>query len=412
MPGKIASSVSASQYAGRIRNARPRQRDASRRRAARDDPRAVEQEAGDREEHGRRHARRARASTSPNDVGRSSAPVTQATWNGPRAEHRDPAQRVEQREPRVARAAERRRATARSAGRPSPSLRPPGSRSRGPAARRRTTRPSRGSSATWLPAARGPRPSTRRRGRAQRVGDASTPGSAASRFGEIAASASAVLFSNVFVTVSIPADAISIGTRLGCGVYMSASPTSCARSTPAYSPCAERGSSSRNAPPPRSTRRAAARCRCRAAPSRRQRAALDRAAEREHAELEHVARRVRLGPRIEQQPARASAGERGGVGVDRRDRVLERRRRLAASPAAVHAEPVAAEVVAQQLGGEQRVVREAVRLVGQRGVAAHRERERLVLLDQVQEPLAAERAAPRGRCAPSTTWSPRTRRRG
>jgi hypothetical protein len=48
---------------------------------------------------------------------------------------------------------------------------------------------------------------------------------------EIALIASGVLFSNELVTVSIPADAISIGTRLGCGVYISASPTSCARRT-------------------------------------------------------------------------------------------------------------------------------------------------------------------------------------
>ena len=35
------------------------------------------------------------------------------------------------------------------------------------------------------------------------------------------------------VTVSIPAEAISIGTRLGWGVYMSARPTSWERSRPA-----------------------------------------------------------------------------------------------------------------------------------------------------------------------------------
>ncbi len=37
------------------------------------------------------------------------------------------------------------------------------------------------------------------------------------RFDEIASIASAVLFSKVLVTVSMPADAISIGTRLGMG---------------------------------------------------------------------------------------------------------------------------------------------------------------------------------------------------
>ena len=58
-------------------------------------------------------------------------------------------------------------------------------------------------------------------------------GSAVIRLDEIAASASGVLFSKMLVTVSIPAEAISIGTRLGCGVYISARPTSCARSTSA-----------------------------------------------------------------------------------------------------------------------------------------------------------------------------------
>ena len=50
-------------------------------------------------------------------------------------------------------------------------------------------------------------------------------------FGEIALIASAVLFSKLLVTVSIPAEAISIGTRLGWGVCISASPTSWSRSS-------------------------------------------------------------------------------------------------------------------------------------------------------------------------------------
>ena len=54
----------------------------------------------------------------------------------------------------------------------------------------------------------------------------STLGSAATRFGEIAASASAVFVSNVFVTASIPAAAISIAAWLGCGASRSARPTS------------------------------------------------------------------------------------------------------------------------------------------------------------------------------------------
>ena len=53
---------------------------------------------------------------------------------------------------------------------------------------------------------------------------------------------------------------------------------------------------------------------------------------------------------------------------------------------------MAAEVVAQQLGREQREVREAVGLARQRRVGAHREGEGLVLLDQVEEALAAQRA--------------------
>ena len=58
---------------------------------------------------------------------------------------------------------------------------------------------------------------------------------------EIALIAAAVLFSKLFVTVSIPAEAISIGTRLGCGVYISASPTS--KLTSGWSPCRTRASS-------------------------------------------------------------------------------------------------------------------------------------------------------------------------
>jgi hypothetical protein len=54
-------------------------------------------------------------------------------------------------------------------------------------------------------------------------------GSTGIRFSEIARSAGAVLFSNVLVTTNIPADAISSGTRLGCGVSMSESPTACSR---------------------------------------------------------------------------------------------------------------------------------------------------------------------------------------
>ena len=46
------------------------------------------------------------------------------------------------------------------------------------------------------------------------------------RLVEMACSRSAVLFASVFVTVHMPAAAISIGTRLGCGVSIKARPTS------------------------------------------------------------------------------------------------------------------------------------------------------------------------------------------
>ena len=51
-------------------------------------------------------------------------------------------------------------------------------------------------------------------------------GLAPTRLGEMAASASALLFSNVVVTASMPARAISSGTRPGCGAGTGASPTS------------------------------------------------------------------------------------------------------------------------------------------------------------------------------------------
>ena len=85
----------------------------------------------------------------------------------------------------------------------------------------------------------------------------------------------------------------------------------------------------------------------------------------------------------------------------------------ASAPLGVDADAVAAEVVAQQLGREQGGVREAVGLVGERRVGAHRERERLVLLDQVEEALAAERAdGGRGDVRASTTSWRRSGPRG
>jgi hypothetical protein len=52
---------------------------------------------------------------------------------------------------------------------------------------------------------------------------------------------------------------------------------------------------------------------------------------------------------------------------------------------------VGPEIAAQQLAGEQRGVLERVGLGGQRGPRAHRERERLVLLDEIEEALRRHR---------------------
>ena len=190
------------------------------------------------------------------------------------------------------------------------------------------------------------------------------------RFGEIAASASGVLFSNAFVTVSIPADAISIGTRLGCGVCISASPTSCSPQQPRRSrPARCAGSSSSSAPPPSASRRPSAVVPMpRSSQPSANAPARPRAPQREHAELEQVARRVRLRPRVEQQPARRAARElapdrAASTGVIAFWNATE----CVASPGrGEDAEPAAAEPLVQQLGREQRAVREAVGLLGQR----------------------------------------------
>src|SRR3954447_24182385 len=65
---------------------------------------------------------------------------------------------------------------------------------------------------------------------------ASTVGSTGIRFSEIARSESSVLFSKVLVTTNMPAEAISSGTRLGCGVSISERPTECSRKRERYSP--------------------------------------------------------------------------------------------------------------------------------------------------------------------------------
>ena len=55
---------------------------------------------------------------------------------------------------------------------------------------------------------------------------ASTVGSTPIRLVEMALRWRAVLLAKVFVTVHMPAEAISSGTRLGCGVSISERPTS------------------------------------------------------------------------------------------------------------------------------------------------------------------------------------------
>ena len=279
-------------------------RGGGRARRPRRDPRPVEQEARDGEErigpsapsYGRRRRRA---------PGARSAPETR-TRRGTRAPRA-----------RRCRGARRRAGSAgcRAAARPrarAPVRRPDQRRAgpgRGRAGRRRRTRPSRGSSGHALPRARRSASSAPAGRGAERAGDASTVGAAGIRFGEIAASAPAVLFSKEFVTVSIPAEAISIGTRLGCGVYISARPTSWSRSTLRVVVLAGAGQQLERGPAAqRRRRRPARRCRCRAAPSRRRtRRRSSRPGQREHAELEHVARGVRLGAGVEQQPARRSA---------------------------------------------------------------------------------------------------------
>ena len=87
-------------------------------------------------------------------------------------------------------------------------------------------------------------------------------GSAAIRFADSASSAAAVLVSKVFVTVSSPAEAISIGTRLGCGVNISDRPTSWPASMLAV------GGLCAAARAPRDASRAAARSGCGPRPSR------------------------------------------------------------------------------------------------------------------------------------------------
>ena len=95
---------------------------------------------------------------------------------------------------------------------------------------------------------------------------------------------------------------------------------------------------------------------------------------------------------MEEQPPRPRPLElrRARVG----DRLLECRRRAVAAcpPIGVDAQAVAAEVVLQQIGGEQSRVWEPIGLSSQRGERARREPERLVVTDQVQKPLGPDRS--------------------
>ena len=116
-----------------------------------------------------------------------------------------------------------------------------------------------------------------------------------------------------------------------------------------------------------------------------------RLAQGQGAELEQVARGVLLRARVEEQPAGPAGAQLLHRGRrDGRDRVLEGagRRVARGRPRRVHAVAVAAEERPQELRREQRRVREPVRRLRQRRPGAHREREGLVLLHQVEEAVA------------------------
>ena len=149
-------------------------------------------------------------------------------------------------------------------------------------------------------------------------------GSAVSRFEEIALSASWVLFSKLFVTVSMPAEAISIGTRLGCGVYIKASPTSCSRSSSAYERLVgSREDLHRCTLPDGDPSAALHRADAVQLPAG-ERTFAQGARQREHRELEHVARGMRLGACVEEQPSGPTLRKHFfRERADGRDRVLE-----------------------------------------------------------------------------------------
>ena len=238
-----------------------------------------------------------------------------------------------------------------------------------------------------------------------------------------ASRAAAVLVSKVLVTVSIPADAISIGTRLGCGVNISERPTSCSASMLPYATCARRSSTSRCIP-----RGSAIRLRPSTEPTPKnshsgaEDPALDRLGQRDQPELEEVALRVRLGARVEEQPAgsRESASSSDARGLNRGDRVLEIDRVEIATlaPGRVDALAVRREPPAQERGREEAEMGEVVGLPRDRRPGTHHEGEGLVLLDQVEEPLGVrlgERVVgmvrrPPGRCDEAIVGVDRERR--
>ena len=123
--------------------------------------------------------------------------------------------------------------------------------------------------------------------------------------------------------------------------------------------------------------------------------ALDRVAQCQQPEVVHVARRVGLGPRVEEQPAAPPRLELGSHRrVDRRDRVLERRGcRVALRHALrIDAEPVPAKVLAQELGREECPMGEPVGLARHCRQRPHGIGERLVLLDQIEKPPSSDQA--------------------
>src|SRR6266540_346005 len=221
---------------------------------------------------------------------------------------------------------------------------------------------------TWLPLARRRESSTAAAASRRPAARPSRVGSTVIRFSEMALIASAVLFSKLFVTVSIPAEAISIATRQH---LHDAAVAKLDRIGRRHSPDAVE------------------------LPVGAEDAIGDGVLEGQHTELEHVAPGMPLRPGVEEEAARAPGRELGfGRRIDRRDRVFEGDRgRIAGLRArGEHAEAPKAEVIAKEARREEREVGELVALAGERRPRAHLEREGLLPLDQVAEPPASERS--------------------